>query len=217
MRNMIRARLADDSGVSLVELLVVIVLMGVIGGIGTTSMVRGMKVSAATQSRFDALADLQRSVDRMTRELRAAAPTQVGGAPVLLAQANRISVAVWRNNFTEQYRFTYQYCPDQQTLLVRREGPLATPPTPGTGPLLNCVTPTDPILITGISNNTPAPGQPMFRYFVRDPATGLESPTPTLTPTLSLVRKVEVNVWRSMPDLTTPIKVTTMVRLRNAR
>ena len=217
MRNMIRARLADDRGVSLVELLVVIVLMGVIGTIGTNSLVRGMKVSASTQSRFDALADLQRSVDRMTRELRAAAPTQVGGAPVLVAEANRISVAVWRNEFTEQFRFTYQYCPAQQTLLVRREGPLATPPTPGTGPTLNCAAPTDPILITRVSNSTPAPGQPMFRYFVRDPITGLESPTPTTTPTLSLVRKIEVNVWRSMPDQATPIKVTTMVRLRNAR
>lgn len=217
MLTRLREALSDERGVSLVELLVVIVLMGVIGGIGTTSMVRGMKVSAATQSRFDALADLQRSVERMTRELRAAAPTQVGGAPVLVAEANRVSVAVWRNNFTEQYRFTYQYCPTQQTLLVRREGPLATPPTPGTGPTLNCVTPTDPILITRVSNQPPAPGQPMFRYFVRDPLTGLETATPTITPTLSLVRKIEVNVWRSMPDQTTPIKVRTMVRLRNAR
>src|SRR5688572_15198620 len=116
---MLRKRLRDEDGVSLVELLVVILLMAVIGGAGTTTLVRSMQVSAKTQTRFDALADLQRSVDRMTRELRAAAPLQVGGAPVVVAEPNRVVVNVFRNTFTEQRRFTYQFCPTQQRLHVR--------------------------------------------------------------------------------------------------
>lgn len=200
MLTRLRARLAQEQGVSLVELLVVIVLMSVIGGAATTSLVRSMKVSAATQTRFDALADLQKSVDRMTRELRAAAPLVVGGAPVVVAEPNRVVVNVFRNNFSEIRRFTYLYCPAQQRIHVRTEGP--SPAPSGAPAAMDCSTTTAPILIEDV-NNTGA----VFQYFT---AAGVATTVP------SQVRTIRVNVRRALPDQA-PITVETRVRVRNAR
>ena len=198
---MLRKRLNDEGGVSLIELLVVILLMTIIGGVGTTTLVRSMRVSASTQTRFDALADLQRSVDRMTRELRAAAPLQMGGAPVVVAEADRVVVNVFRNNFTEQRRFTYQFCPTQQRLHARVEGPTPAPPggTPGT---ISCSSNAVPVLIEDVNN-----AGAMFEYFN---SAGAATTVP------SQIKTIRVTVRRALAGQP-PITVTTMVRLRNVR
>lgn len=201
MLTRLRAAANDDQGVTLVELLVVILLMGVIGGYGTMSMVKGMKLSASTQSRFDALADLQRSVDRMTRELRAASPAQTGGVPVVVSAPDRAVVDVWQDDFSSRLRFTYKYCSTRQVILVRREAPAPA----GIPADIDCSTATDGILIERVVNPV---GTPVFKYFN---ASDVE------TTTAAQVRKIEVTVTRSMPNQPDTIQVTTMVRLRNVR
>jgi type II secretory pathway pseudopilin PulG len=193
-------RLHEEAGVSLVELLVVILLMTIIGGAATNTLVRSMKVSATTQTRFDALAELQKSVDRMTRELRAAAPLVVGGAPVVVAEPNRIVVNEFRNNFTEQRRFTYQFCPTQQRLHARVEGPAPAPS--GSPANIVCASTTVPVLIEDIDN----PG-PVFEYF---DSAGAATTVP------AQIKTIRVTVRRAL-DGQNPITVTTMVRLRNVR
>ena len=201
----------DERGVSLVELLVVIVLMSVIGSVVTTSLVRGMKLSASTQSRFDALADLQKSVDRMTRELRAAAPLTVGGAPLLVAEPHYISMYSFRSSFSERRRFTYRYCPTQQTLHAWPEGP--TPVPAGAVPALTCGTTTAPVLISDVANgsyNAAVPSTAVFTYY---DSSGAVLPYPIV---LASVQRIRVSVTRALPGQN-PITVQTMVRLRNAR
>ncbi len=225
MLTRLRARAADERGVTLIEMLVVIVLMGIVGSVVTTSLVRGMQGSAATQSRLDALTDLQESVDRMTRELRAAAPLQT-------AEANRAVVVVFEENFTKQVRYTYQYCPVEGRLHVRTEGPFATPAPPAklasqlTTPAGSIPCGTAGPLIDRVVNSTT---QPVFQYFTStatitdanallpvSPATQLSAAQ------LAQVRQIRVRIVRSLPKgsgqtIPTPINVSTVVRLRNVR
>lgn len=200
-------RADDDAGVTLVESLVVVVLMAVIGGVVLTSIVRAMTISVRTEARFDGLADLQMTADRMTRELRAADPLHL-----TQSSATRAIVDTYRNNFSEHLRFTYQYCPAQGRIHVHRQGP--TPAPAGPVVALDCATTTAPVLVDGVANG----GQPMFQYL-----------TGALTPTTvaAEVEHIRLTVRRS---LTTPpalscdpatdddcIQVTTIVQVRNAQ
>ena len=220
----LRWKLADERGISMVEVLVVMVLIGIVGSVTTTSLVRGMQASASTQSRFDALAELQKSVDRVTRELRAAAPVQV-------AAADRAVVVVYRNNFTEQVRYTYQLCGADDRLHVRKEGPFQTPDLPAkvapefVAPAapISCAT-TVPPLIDRVTN-TGVGAQAVFQYFpgtvtvTEATADALALPAP-VNP--SQVRQIRVRIVRSLPPgpgsaAQNPIAVSTFVRLRNVR
>jgi type II secretory pathway pseudopilin PulG len=71
-----RGHLRDDAGVTVIELMVVIVLMGVIGGAVTNSVVGGMRTSRVLQERTEALSQLEITAGRMARQLRAAAPVE---------------------------------------------------------------------------------------------------------------------------------------------
>ncbi len=202
-----RAACDDERGVTLVETLVVLVLIGLVGSVVTSSLVQGMRVTTATQSRFHALAEMQKSVDRMTRELRAAAVVQV-------MEPDRTAVVVYRENFTQQVRFTYTYCSGQQRLHVKQET-MATPVPPATIAAFPAISsPTacpssDPVLAEPVLNN----GTPMFTYLT---APTLAVPTPTTPTSASKVGQIRVLVARNLPSQP-PITVETLVRLRNVR
>lgn len=61
----------DEGGMTLVELLVVIVVLGVVGTIALTGIVNGIRTTTRGQDRIDALTDLETGVERIGRELRA--------------------------------------------------------------------------------------------------------------------------------------------------
>lgn len=63
-----------EAGFTLVELLVVMLLMGIVGGFVTTSLVRSMQVTRTTSERAIALHDIERSLQVVGRELRVADP-----------------------------------------------------------------------------------------------------------------------------------------------
>ncbi len=67
-------RRASEAGFTLVELLVVMLLMGIVGGFVTTSLVRSMQVTRTTSERAIALHDIERSLQVVGRELRVADP-----------------------------------------------------------------------------------------------------------------------------------------------
>ena len=198
MWQLIRSRLSDDRGVTAIELLIVVLLMGVVGGAATTSLVRSMKVSATTQQRFDALADLQMSVDRMSGQLRAAAPLTTNGSTLLEATKDTVRFTVYRNaaatNFGQREMITYKFCPDQDRIHVVRQPYVASPPA------LNCATLTAPILITDVVNDNNVAAQYVF--------------TPVVGPT-NQVRDITIRVRRALPDGSDTIEVATKVRLRN--
>ena len=193
----LRERLRDERGVSLVELLVVIVLMSVVGGAMARGMVSGMKATVATQSRFEALGEVQKSVDRMTRELRAAEPL------VALSTGNTAVVETYRDDFGTRWRYTMRYCPVEQKVFMRREA--TTVPYVA----IPCTTTTIPVLVDNVTFNG---GESLFKFFRQDgltpvPGTGLPRD----------VSVIVVSVRRQIPGQSDSIFVQTRVRLRNAR
>lgn len=69
----------SQGGFTLVELLVVTLLVGIIGGFVTTSIVRSMQVSRTVSERAIALHDIERSLQVVARELRVADPIYLAG------------------------------------------------------------------------------------------------------------------------------------------
>lgn len=76
----------EEGGFTLVELLVVITLLTVVGGIVTTSLVQAFRTSAAAQERIEALTELERAAQRITREARGAAPVTAATGDLLTVE-----------------------------------------------------------------------------------------------------------------------------------
>lgn len=66
----------DDCGFSLVELLVVIVLLGVASTIVMVTLKSGFRSTTLVQGETESSAELQKSVERIARELRVADPLE---------------------------------------------------------------------------------------------------------------------------------------------
>ena len=64
----------DEHGFTLIELLIVMVVMGIVGGLVVTSFVSTARGSTVATRRLDAINDLTPAMQRMTRDLRSAAP-----------------------------------------------------------------------------------------------------------------------------------------------
>ena len=71
------SRVRDQSGVTLVELLVVLVILGVVGSVVTTAIVSSLRSAAVTTDRVIAINELETAMQRMTRDLRAARPALI--------------------------------------------------------------------------------------------------------------------------------------------
>lgn len=69
-----------ESGFSLVELLVVILILGVVGGYTLTGLVRGMQTTDRVEARVQTFTDLQRASERVSRDLRRAVWTDTAAA-----------------------------------------------------------------------------------------------------------------------------------------
>ena len=66
-----------DGGFALVELLVVLVILGVVGGVVTSATVTALRSATVTNARVAALSELEIALQRVTRDLRAADPIEL--------------------------------------------------------------------------------------------------------------------------------------------
>lgn len=150
----------DESGFTLVELLVVILIVGVVGGVTLTGLVQGMQTSARADERIQAFSDLQRASERVSRDLRRGVWRDISVAPgtpppgcVFLALApNAVSLVV----FDEAGRQRHSYQVAAGTLTVTRETWVA-------GAWQNTST---QFVIDGLTNGTAA--EPIFTYLDED-------------------------------------------------
>lgn len=117
-----------EDGVSLVELLVVMSLLTVVGGIVGSGVVAALRSSGLVQARTAAMSELQVGVQRMTRDLRAAAPVQmvtVGANPsvhVRVFKSGSCTRVAYRVEGSELAQYTQPLTP-----LPNADG---TPPNP---------------------------------------------------------------------------------------
>lgn len=95
----------SDSGFTLVELLVVMLIMGVVGAFTATSLVQGLQTSNEADRRVQALTDLQQAGQRVSRELRMACHVET-------ALADQVAVDILRDGT----RWRYDFAVDSRTL-----------------------------------------------------------------------------------------------------
>lgn len=105
MLTMMRSRRNSESGFTLVELLVVMVIMGVIGAFTMSSLVQGLQTSNEADRRVQALTDLQQAGQRVSRELRMACHVEA-------AAGDRAVVDILRDDT----RYRYSFAVDGETL-----------------------------------------------------------------------------------------------------
>lgn len=150
-------RTAED-GYSLVELMVVMLMLSIIGGFVTVSVVTGIRTSRATEARTFALTDIQRGLERVGRELRAANPLDLdsGGD-----YADGLGAVVIRDNKRVEYRYYLEVQDDGSTSLL--EDVERTDLTSG------AVTAQNGLFIADIANLDT--GTPLFTYYGTDPVT----------------------------------------------
>jgi prepilin-type N-terminal cleavage/methylation domain-containing protein len=199
----------DQTGVTLIELLVVVVILGVVGGVAMSGIITGLHATRRGEARVAALNDLQKGIERVGRELRAAEELrfETGSDPseVVIAQ-------IVRGGERLRFRYYLSELPDGTAELredVRRET-LA-------GALVST---SDGLFIADIANNET--GQPLFTYFTTNPVTGelLEiNCDPNASACLqehATATQVQLTLERLLPEQE-PIRVETILNIRSAR
>lgn len=108
MPNHLSSRRAD-SGFTLVELLVVIVLLGIAGTIFLTTVVGATQVDTRTRARADVQQEITLSMQRLTKQVRVAAPLVSVADHQLVADVYPTAAG------TVRHRFTYTVATGQLT------------------------------------------------------------------------------------------------------
>lgn len=185
------SRLRDEqSGFTLVELLVVMVLLTVIGGILTNSIVSALTASRRGQDRIYALTALETAAQRMAREIRSADPIES-------ADADSITMVAYRDPGRSEYQYQ---APTTTGDLIETRTVYSTPTTTviESGPSAR------PLII-----ELDQSGVTTFSYFDAagdpwDPATGDETD----------IHRVRITLAKALVEQE-PIVVETSVYLRN--
>lgn len=98
----------DEQGFSLIELLVIMVILGVLGAMVTTSVVQGMRVSDQADRRVEALTDLQRAGQRISRELRMACSVEATSAHEAVVDVLRDDDPATDDYDPDRYRYLFR-------------------------------------------------------------------------------------------------------------
>lgn len=194
-----------DAGFSLVELLVVIALLAVVGAIVATTLKSGFRSTTLVQRETESSAELQRSVERIARELRVADPLEAA-----VPSQNRVQIRVFRDGVC----FRHIYLEESGQLVQYTQSPLLpAPPPPGAPSDDTACATAAPATVTGLPRTVLirdlTAGTAVFRYYDRD---GAELAFPGALP--RDVAQVEITLRRP-GGKSTPVSVTTRVDLRN--
>lgn len=188
------SRTLQENGFTLVELLVVMVLMGIVGSVVGTSLVRGMHVSAEAQSRIQGLSELQRGMERIAREVRVANP--------LCLTAGQEDVRLGASVYRDQKRYAYDFYLQGSGVgeELRADIIVYDPPDSATG-----MTVASGTLIAETGNSVL--GIPLFEYFD-------QNGDPPITP--GAAAQVRINLARQVSG-DDPIQMSSTVEVRNTR
>jgi prepilin-type N-terminal cleavage/methylation domain-containing protein len=195
-----RAHAGNDEGFSLTELLVVLVLFAIIGGVITTASVTGLSHQTSLQDRSDALAQARTAVQRIDRDIRSA-------YPLLAASSTRLVLQEVQPTVTRT--MTYAVSGTKLTVGETDTTATGTTTTPTKSLLTNLVT-TSPVFSV-----SPIPG------YVAPSGSGVTAATCAMSGGTAYdpgcVGTITVHVVVRPPSLSTPVSLTDNgTELRNA-
>lgn len=185
-----RARADDDGGFTLVELLVVMSLMLIVGGIVMNGIVSGLRASERARQRVIALTDLERAAERMARDLRFADPVDA-------ASATSVIVNVLRDTGGTRVRHRVTYTVAGGVITETRE--VYNPPS--------ALGPSSTTTRTVIDDLDP--GTTVFGFVKADGQPWVSGTDPT-----SNLAEIQLDLRRRLPAQQ-PIEVQTSVFVRN--
>jgi prepilin-type N-terminal cleavage/methylation domain-containing protein len=204
-------QLRTEGGFTLVELLVVVIILGVIGSIVTSSVISAFVSTRRGEQRVHALNDLQRGIERVGRELRAA-------DPLVLESGMDPSVGVGAEIIRDGQRIEYRY------YLIEADGrvELREDVVRRTlnGLLINQ---RQGLFIADIANLETE--TPLFSYFYTDPGTRqlreIDCAADGLTESQCLQRhttatQIRLTLEKLLPEQP-PLQVETVVNIRSVR
>jgi prepilin-type N-terminal cleavage/methylation domain-containing protein len=192
-----RRNRGDDSGVTLIELLVAVFLVGVVGSVVTAGIVTSMRTTRQDQARASSASQLRTALDRLTRDLRASDPLRAATATTLTMDEDRAGKCrrtYYRIAGTSLDWVTVDYT----SLSVCKTNAGAATPSTGWVPLVQN--------IDSASSS--------FTYYNDN-----ISPTP-ITPTgmqLSTLTRVGITIVASQAENRAATTLSSIVDLRNAR
>jgi prepilin-type N-terminal cleavage/methylation domain-containing protein len=202
---------STEGGFTLIELLVVVIILGVIGSIVTSSVISALVSTRRGEQRVHALNDLQRGIERVGRELRAADPLVLEPG---MDPSEGVGAEIIRDGQRIEYRY-YLIEADERVELredvVRRSL---------NGQLINQQ---QGLFIADIANLET--DTPLFTYFYTDPATRqlreVDCEADGLTESQCLQRhttatQVRLTLEKLLPEQP-PIQVETVVNIRSVR
>jgi prepilin-type N-terminal cleavage/methylation domain-containing protein len=199
-------RRSSEAGFTLVELLVVMIILGIVGGITTTAVVTSLHSASNTESRIRALHELETALQRMTRDLRVADPLEL--SPVATsgdfeAFDTDLGATVFRNGVDEDVRYRLIGDPDDGPQRLVRED-------------------TGQTLVTLVDNG----GEPVFEYLRFDgrplQCTG-DAELPDVTDIddckdrLMRAAQIRIRLVRVIDDSSAPVRAETIIGVRSIR
>ncbi|HEX2027499.1 MAG TPA: prepilin-type N-terminal cleavage/methylation domain-containing protein [Nitriliruptorales bacterium] len=197
----------DESGLTLVELLVVLVIVGVATAIATATMIDSLGATRRADERIQALTEVQTASRRLTREIRvadgAAYPATADGE-ILVGDSDEIQVDVYRAG--TRIRFRYYTATVGGVEVLREQQTVFSPPTSSSGAVGTART-----VVERLANGSN--GTPVFVYLTED---GVTAPDGDGDGSPEEVARVQITLVRALPEQS-DITIDTAVGLRNAR
>lgn len=186
--NRLRARLGEDRGLSLAEVLIAMLIAALLGGAVVTGVGQALRAADRNQRRVVALGELQVVAERMSRELRAANPVEV-------AERNRVQVAVRRAGQDRSYRYE-----------------LVAMPSPSARNQVQEVRTVSGVTTTTLLAEEIDAGALELRYY---DGAGQELSVPMGATERVRIQRIRITLTRFIPMNSDPITVETTVSVRN--
>jgi prepilin-type N-terminal cleavage/methylation domain-containing protein len=87
-----RVRRREDAGLTLVEMMVALMLLGIVGSMTATIMIAVQKTFRSDDDEARGLADVRKAVERLNRDIRDARGITISADPAVSASASQLTV-----------------------------------------------------------------------------------------------------------------------------
>lgn len=198
-------RRPGDAGFTLAEMTVVLALLSIVGLIAFRGLVSAYRTTTYVQNEVDASTELQRTVERIAREIRVADPLEAG------VTGSQLQLRVIREGVCSRHYYRVvsgQLVQYTQTPLTPAPAPIGSPTLPN-----RCTTAATAVSglpmtvhVAGLTSGTQ-----VFRFF---DAAGTELTLPSAGATIDLIAQVQVTLRRAAGNGRL-VSVSTRVDIRN--